>query len=236
MDSRVPRRAPLVVAALLASGLVMGCPAVAPTAPPPSSGELRYVALGDSFTIGTGIGPPRAFPARLSERWRRQGLRVTLTNLATNGFTASEVLQDQVPHLCRLAPARVTLGVGANDLVRGHDEDEYRRDLVRLLDAVLAALAAGGLPPARLAVLPQPDWSRSPAARAFGSPAGIGARIVRFNAILREEATRRGARFVDLWPLMRAHAERGELAGDGLHPSAAAHEAWAAALEQAWSR
>jgi len=95
--------------------------------------EIRYLALGDSFTIGTGIGPERAFPARLSERWRRQGQRVSLTNLATNGFTSSEVLEDQVPRLGELRPARVTLAVGANDLVRRHDQGEARRDVERLL-------------------------------------------------------------------------------------------------------
>jgi lysophospholipase L1-like esterase len=189
------------------------------------------VALGDSFTIGTGLRPEQAFPARLSERWQRRGQPVRLSNLATNGFTTLEVLEDQVPRLRELAPDRATLAVGANDLVRRHDEGEYRRDLRRLLAAVLAS----GLPPARLVVLPQPDWSQSPAARLFGRPDGIRAGIERFNAILREEATGVGARFVDLWPLMRAQAARGELAPDGLHPSAVAHEAWAAALEQAWS-
>ena len=78
--------------------------------------------------------------------------------------------------------------------------------------------------------LSQPEWSLSPAAASFGDPRQIGAAIVAFNTILREEARAAGALYVDLYPLMHEQAEAKMFAGDGLHPSARAHAEWAAAL------
>ena len=54
-----------------------------------------------------------------------------------------------------------------------------------------------------------------------------------FNAILREEVERAGGTYVDLFPLMVQQAQQKMLAGDGLHPSSAAYDAWAEALYQA---
>ena len=45
-----------------------------------------------------------------------------------------------------------------------------------------------------------------------------------------------GARYVDLFPLMHRQAEARMFAGDGLHPSARAHEEWASALFDAVER
>ena len=52
-------------------------------------------------------------------------------------------------------------------------------------------------------------------------------RIEAFNAVLREEAESAGARYLDIFALMREQAKRGLIASDGLHPAAAAHDAWA---------
>ncbi|MFT3770430.1 MAG: GDSL-type esterase/lipase family protein [Minicystis sp.] len=83
------------------------------------------------------------------------------------------------------------------------------------------------VPAARIVALPQPDWSLAPVASEFGDPREIARRIEAFNAILREEAEAAGARYVDIFPRMRAEAQRRAFAPDGLHPSAAAHDAWA---------
>src|SRR5687767_6022996 len=50
-----------------------------PSAPP--SPAPRYLALGDSFTIGTGSSPSEAFPSRLVARWRGRGCLAELKNV-----------------------------------------------------------------------------------------------------------------------------------------------------------
>ncbi|MBX3233922.1 MAG: SGNH/GDSL hydrolase family protein [Labilithrix sp.] len=188
--------------------------------------EIRYLALGDSFTIGTGNPPSQAFPARLAERWRAAGRTVTLKNLGVNGYTTDDLTARELPEVKPFAPTLVTLAIGANDRVRGTPVDVYRAHVKSILKAIVDA----GVTPKQLVSLPQPDWSLSPAASSFGEPAAIGADIVKFNGALKEETEAIGARYIDLFPLMHKQAEAKMLAKDGLHPNAQAHDEWAAEL------
>jgi lysophospholipase L1-like esterase len=188
--------------------------------------EIRYLALGDSFTAGTGNAPSAAFPSRLAAIWRAHGRKVTIKNVAVNGYTTEDVLELEMPHVAPFHPTLVTLAVGANDRVHGLSADVYRSNVRELFREIMDAGVAG----TRIVALPQPDWSLSPAAAWFGDPAQMGADIIAFNAVLRDEAQAAGARYVDLYPLMHREAEAKMLAPDGLHPSARSHEEWAAAL------
>jgi lysophospholipase L1-like esterase len=208
-------------------GLVVVVACRGASAPPQAP---RYLALGDSFTIGTGATPDRSFPARLVARWRAAGCAVTLENVAVNGYTTDDVVAQELPALASFRPTFVTVAVGANDIVHGRTLAAYRENVRRILDAVHASGARF------VVVVPQPEWSHSPTAAAFGTPEELGARIRTFNAALAEEAGARGVRFVDLAPLMVRQADARMLAADGLHPSAEAYDAWAAELAQTLPR
>jgi lysophospholipase L1-like esterase len=185
----------------------------------------RFLALGDSFTIGTGTSPDRSFPAVLARIWRDRGLAVELQNPAVNGYTTDDLIADELPLLAAFGPTLVTLLIGANDIVQGSREDRYRAQLVRIHQRIRA-----DAPRARVIALPQPDWSMSPAAAGFGDPAVIARTIERFNEVAREEAERAAARWIDLFPLMRDQARRKLFSPDGLHPSADAYAEWAREL------
>ncbi|MBX3187940.1 MAG: SGNH/GDSL hydrolase family protein [Labilithrix sp.] len=193
-----------------------------------AAAEIRHLALGDSFTAGTGTSIEHAFPSRLAARWRARGKRVILKNVAVNGFTTDDVLRVEIPEIAPFRPTLVTIAVGANDRVRGDGPEKYRAQA----RAVLKAIVDAGVPPRRIVALPQPDWSVSPIAASFGDPSVLANDIIAFNRVLREEAEATGARYVDLFPLMRKEADAKMLAPDGLHPSAEAHDEWAAALEE----
>ena len=188
----------------------------------------RYLALGDSFTIGTGTTPDRSFPAVLVNRWWDQGLECDLRNPAVNGYTTDDLIHEELPLVESYRPDLVTLLIGANDIVAGSREDRYRAQLRRIHDRIVADARE-----ARRFALPQPDWSLTPAGTSFGDPARIANTIERFNAIAREEAERAGASYVDIFPLMREQMRKGMTAPDGLHPSADAYAAWADALADA---
>lgn len=206
---------PLAVAACAESGRVV--PPAGKKTPP------RYLAIGDSFTIGTGSTPDRAFPARLVERWRAQGCTATLENVAVNGYTTEDIIGAELPVVASFHPTFVTIAAGANDIVQGRSIDAYRVSVRAILDAVKASGA-------RIVVLPQPDWSQSPSAAGFGSRESLADAIKRFNAALAEEARAKGAEYADLTPLMQEQAASAQLASDGLHPSATAYDAWAGEL------
>jgi acyl-CoA thioesterase-1 len=185
----------------------------------------RFLALGDSFTIGTGTTPDRSFPAVLARIWTERGRTVVLSNPAVNGYTTGDLIREELPLVASFQPTLVTLLIGANDIVRGSKEDHYRRQL-RLIHEGLDADASD----ARVIALPQPDWSLSPAGSGYGDLAAIARTIERFNEIARDEAGRAGALWVDLFRLMREQGRKKMFASDGLHPSPEAYAEWARAL------
>jgi len=183
------------------------------------------LALGDSFTIGTGTTPDRSFPAILTRVWQDAGREVVLANPAVNGYTTQDLLVDELPWVASFHPTLLTILIGANDIVQGSPLERYRAQLARIYGRVRSEA-----PAARVIALPQPDWSRGSAGSGFGSPSVIAKTIDRFNAAARAEAERAGARWIDLFPLMRKQAERRMFSPDGLHPSAEAYAEWAGAL------
>jgi lysophospholipase L1-like esterase len=191
--------------------------------------SIRYLALGDSFTIGTGTTPDKAFPAVLATKWREAGRAVELLNPAVNGHTTDDLITKQLPHVAIFKPTLVTLLIGANDIVRGGSDDQrYRAQLRRIHNK----LRDDGIPATAVVALPMPEWSRSPAASPYGTTEALLTRIAHFNTIAMEEAERVGSRFIDLYPLMHRQAAAEMLATDELHPNVEAHAEWAAALVQ----
>lgn len=215
--------------------LVLACSAAPRNTPAPPAdaaapaAPVRFVSLGDSFTIGTGSSPAEAWPAQLVARWGQRGCRVSLENPSVNGYATDDLVRDELPVVARLRPAVVSLAVGANDYVRGSTPERYRAQL----RVIFQGLADAGVAPRQVFVLPQPDWSTAPAARGFGSPAEILNGINTFNSILEDETRRFGGHFAPLFALMQRQAAAAMFAPDGLHPNAAAHAAWAAQLVDA---
>lgn len=185
----------------------------------------RFLALGDSFTIGTGTTPERSFPAVLTRLWTEGGRAVVLSNPAVNGYTTDDLIHDELPLVATFGPTLLTVLIGANDIVRGSTEDRYRRQLRSIHERLRV-----DAPDARVIALPQPDWSLSPAGSSFGDKGAIARSIERFNTIAREEAERTGGSWIDLFPLMREQGRKAMFAPDGLHPSAEAYAEWARAV------
>jgi lysophospholipase L1-like esterase len=185
----------------------------------------RFLALGDSFTIGTGTTPDRSFPAVLARTWTERGRAVILSNPAVNGYTTDDLISQELPLVAAFHPTLVTLLIGANDIVRGSNEDRYRRQLASTHRRI-----RDDAPETRVVGLPQPDWSLTPAGAGFGDVAALARTIERFNAIARDAAEHAGASWVDLFPLMREQGRKKMFAPDGLHPSVEAYAEWALAL------
>ena len=100
-----------------------------------------YVALGDSFTAGTGCAPGEAWPERLAATLRERSPSLELRNLAKEGATSSEVL-DQLPVALELEPDLVTIVCGANDVLRSVRPDPrlYGANLAMIIVRLQEAL------------------------------------------------------------------------------------------------
>jgi lysophospholipase L1-like esterase len=185
---------------------------------------LRYVALGDSYSIGTGTrGTGERWPDQLVARLGAEGLNLDLVaNLGVNGFTSRDVIDSELPMLSALRPEFATLLVGVNDVVQRVPEATYARNAALILVELLAALPAD-----RIVAVATPDYTVTPQGAAYGDPALQSAGIRRNNEILRAVAMDRGIAFVDIHDVsLGAGGDRSLVAGDGLHPSGAQYSLW----------
>ena len=184
---------------------------------------LRYVALGDSYTIGTTVG--------IAERWPDQLVAALgptpptlelVANLAVNGYTSRDVADLELPAFAALEPEFVSLLIGVNDVVQGVPERTYRRNVDRILDDLVARVGAE-----RIIVVTTPDYTVTPAGADYGDPAQQATGIRDFNASLVALAEARSVVVVDIHDLsLQAATDPSLVARDGLHPSGAQYALW----------
>ena len=181
----------------------------------------RYLALGDSYTIGEGVAPDERWPETLARLLALKGRDVEPTVIARTGWTTAE-LDRAIDEAAPEAPYDlVTLMIGVNDQFRGLEPAGFRDRFAGLLER---AIGFAGGSEAKVVVLTIPDWGVTPFGSAY-DPGAVAAEIDAFNRIVAEESTDRGVAVVDVTPLTR---ERPDLvAADGLHPSPAMHHMWA---------
>jgi lysophospholipase L1-like esterase len=189
-----------------------------------SAGSLRYLALGDSYTIGESVGADQRWPVQLAARLRERGLAIGEPQIiARTGWTTDE-LADAIDRAAPGGPFDlVSLLIGVNNQYRGYHSAEYRLEFRALLER---AIGFAGARPGRVIVLSIPDWGVTPFAgdRDRGR---VAAEIDAFNAINQAEAERAGARYVDVTSESRtASGDPTLIAGDGLHPSGKMYAEW----------
>ncbi len=189
--------------------------------------SARYLALGDSYTIGEGIAPEARWPVRLADALREAGLPLDGPEIvATTGWTTDE-LDAGIDAAAPAGPfALVSLLIGVNDQYRGREVAAYAPAFEALLQRAVA-FADGD--PTRVFVLAIPDWGVTPfGAHSGRDTAAIARELDGYNAAAAAACAARGVAFVDIAPVSRMHGgEPAMLADDGLHPSAQLHAAWA---------
>ena len=188
--------------------------------------ELRYLALGDSYTIGEGVADAGRWPVQLVQALRADGLAITDPQvIAQTGWTTDEL--DAAIDAAHLLPEYelASLLIGVNNQYRGRSVAEYREQFTHLLERTTGFVQGRR---DRALVLSIPDWGVT----AFGQQDArgqtqIAAEIDAFNAAAQEICRQRGIAFVDITGVSRTLGEQAAMqAADGLHPSALMYAEW----------
>lgn len=208
------RRRAAIVGLLVLGSLQAGC------AIHSEDSTVRYVALGDSYTIGTAVTEAERWPNQLVERVEQLELA---GNPAVNGHTSLDLINHELPTLDVVQPELVSVLIGVNDVVQGVPDSQYAGNLAVILEELLSRLPAG-----RIVCIATPDYTVTPSGEAFGDPIQQSDAIVRVNAIMREACETRGIRFVpEIFEISQAaRDDRSLVADDGLHPSGAQYRRW----------
>jgi lysophospholipase L1-like esterase len=186
--------------------------------------SLRYLALGDSYTIGESVLEKNRWPNQLAERLAGQGIQTGVTIIARTGWTVNELWEGIQADPPQGTYDLVTLLIGVNDQYRGYPVEGYRTDFQFMLQK---AIDYAGRDPEKVIVLSIPDWGRTPFAAGRDTNA-ISQDIDRFNAVNREETRNAGAQYVDVTAISRRAKDNPDLiAEDRLHPSVTMYALWA---------
>lgn len=190
--------------------------------------NVRFLALGDSYTIGESVAEQDRWPNQLAAMLESQGRRTDVTIIARTGWTVNELWQGIEAGPPEGTYDLVTLLIGVNDQYRGYRQEDYRQDFRFMLGM---AIEYAGEDSNKVIVLSIPDWGITPFAAGKDSTA-IARQIDEFNAINQQETRFAGAHYVNVTDISRMAKDDPQLtAGDGLHPSARMYRMWA---EKVW--
>ena len=186
--------------------------------------QIRYAAIGDSYSIGEGTTPDKSWPAVLTKHLKEKGFKIELVaNPSRTGWTTQQAIDLELPIFREAKPNFATLQIGVNDWVQGVDEETFRKQFVTLVDKMLELLPNKN----RLLIVTIPDFSVAPAGSKYARGRKISEGLSRFNQIIAEETKRRGLRGVDVFELSKKMRDDPSLvAKDGLHPSAKEYAEW----------
>ena len=185
---------------------------------------FRYLALGDSYTIGESVAVEDRWPNQLAKLLEAEGIQTELTIIARTGWTVDELWQGIQANPPVGQYDLVTLLIGVNNQYRGYTLIGYREDFRFMLGKAIEY--AGGKSD-HVIVLSIPDWGVTPFA-ADRDIRVISQQIDKFNAVNVEETRLAGAHYVDVTDISRDAAKQPALiAADGLHPSGQMYAMWA---------
>jgi lysophospholipase L1-like esterase len=176
----------------------------------------RFVALGDSFTEGTGDPEPaspdghRGWADRVAEVLSQQVDDFAYANLAVRGKLIAQIIAGQVDAALALKPDLITFSAGGNDVIRpGTDPDAIA---AQFEDAVVRLSRDG----ATLVVFTGIDTDFTPVFRRFRGKVAI------YNENIRAIAERYDCVVADQWALKEVQDPR-FFDADRLHYNALGH-------------
>lgn len=189
-----------------------------------STPPVSYLALGDSYTIGTGIEHEHNYPNQLADSLTSLGFQIdTLQIIATNGWTTTDLKNG----IAERSPSSdfdlVSLLIGVNNQYQWLDIDLYKTEFRELLEQ---AIGFAGGDSKKVFVISIPNYGVTPFAESR-DPETIRRKISQYNAIAENISSEYDITFINITPISEiAEDDLSLLASDELHPSAKMYSMW----------
>ena len=188
----------------------------------------KYLALGDSYTIGESVPQEESFTHQLVSLLGKQGHPIkTYRVIAKTGWTTDELLdaidKEDLEQPIPKDHDLVTLLIGVNNQYRGRSVESYQPEFETLL---LRAIHYAGGNPEHVRVLSIPDWGVTPYA-ADRNRKEISEAIDRYNRAKESVCQKHDVQYIYITDLTRdAETDPELLTHDGLHPSGKDYFRW----------
>ncbi len=177
------------------------------------SGEITYLALGDSAAQGIGAtNPMRGYVGLIASRLEEQtGKEVQIINLSTSGAKMSDFLNEQAPQIKNIKADLVTIEIGAND-IPDFTPEKFRSTFRKVLGTLPEGTYVSNMP-------------------LFNSRPGSTVNAKRASSIIEEELKSfPKLRFVDLQKQTSENQSVFGFAPDLFHPNNLSYKNWADAF------
>lgn len=184
---------------------------------------VRYLALGDSYTIGESVAEVQRWPVQLMRAFKSRGYETEAPEIiAVTGWRTDDLRNAIATRDPRRDYDLVSLLIGVNNQYQGRSVSEYEKEFEALLDI---AITHARKDKSRVFVLSIPDYGFTP----FGKEKQekVSEQIDTFNAVNKRITLKKGVAYVDITDISRMGLKQPDLvADDGLHPSGKMYALW----------
>lgn len=184
---------------------------------------LKFLALGDSYTIGESVKEEDRWPEQLAANLRKRGKSIEKPRIiATTGWRTDQLKKAIEEANLKPEYDLVSLLIGVNNQYQGKSAEGYAPEFEELLS--MAIRLAGGKKE-NVFVVSIPDYGFTP----FGQPKQeqITKALDEFNAINKKITEKHGVRYFYITDISRKGFEQPDLvADDKLHPSGVQYRLW----------
>lgn len=188
------------------------------------SEPVRFLALGDSYTIGQSVAEDQRWPVQLinglKEEYGLQDAQVDI--IARTGWTTDNLKNGIAQQLDTEKEYNLaSLLIGVNNQYQGLAFNLYAPDFRELLDIAIEAVGGDR---GKVFVVSIPDYAYTPS---FRNNEQVNREINAYNAVNESIAREYGVTYFNITPISRNGLENPDLvADDRLHPSGLQYRQW----------
>jgi lysophospholipase L1-like esterase len=185
--------------------------------------EKKYLALGDSYTIGESVAEAERWPNQLADQWTEKGIAVGKPKIiATTGWRTDNLKNAMTIAKLQNEYDLVSLLIGVNNQYQGKPVDQYA---IEFQDLLVTAIQLAKGKKENVVVVSIPDYGYTP----FGQSKQekVTRELDEFNTINKAITEKLGVPYVNITDISREGLNDSTLvAADGLHPSGKMYSLW----------